>query len=92
MSLLFLVYPQPHSILPVYDTDVLENSPKMVILVQLLELSVANGDRMLIFRCNELSATVYVCMRERERQRERQTERETEREKERERERCFIVL
>ena len=53
------VYPQPHSILPMYDTDVLENSPKMVILVQLLELSVANGDRMLIFRCIELSACEY---------------------------------
>ena len=47
--LLLLLCPQPSS-LHGYETGVLENSPKMMVMMAILELSVAYGDRILIFR------------------------------------------
>ena len=44
------IHPQPQSSLIGYETGILENGPKMVILLALLELSVAFGDKVLIFR------------------------------------------
>ena len=43
-------YPQPYSLIPEYELGVLENSPKMAVLVALVDLSVANGDKVLVFR------------------------------------------
>lgn len=50
-----------------YETGVLDNSPKMVVLVRLLEHSIANGDKVLIFRlcicvCGGGCRSVYVFM------------------------------
>ncbi|XP_019855376.1 PREDICTED: helicase ARIP4-like [Amphimedon queenslandica] len=39
----------PHTSLPEYQTGVLENSPKMTVLSLLVDLSVAAGDKILIF-------------------------------------------
>ena len=43
-------FPQPHASLPEYQSGVLENSPKMVLVSLLTDLSVATGDKILIFR------------------------------------------
>ena len=41
---------QPSSDIPNYRPGVLENSPKMVVLVELVDRSVQLGDKILIFR------------------------------------------
>lgn len=42
--------PQAKDLLTNYQTGVLENSPKMVLLFHLIEESVKLGDKILVFR------------------------------------------
>jgi len=54
-SLFFL---QPSIALPNYQTGLLSNSPKMAVMMELINRSVMLGDRVLVFRC----VIVYVSM------------------------------
>ena len=46
----FAVCLQPSSVIPTYQPGLLESSPKMLILVELIDRSVQLGDKILIFR------------------------------------------
>ena len=49
---------QPSIALSNYKTGLLSNSPKMVVMMELIDRSVQLGDRVLVFRC----VGVYVCV------------------------------
>ena len=53
---------QPTSDIPNYQPGVLENSPKMVILAELIDRSVHVGDKILIFRYSLVLYYIALCV------------------------------
>ena len=53
---------QPSIALSNYKTGLLSNSPKMVVMMELIDRSVHLGDRVLVFRCVGVYVCVCVCV------------------------------
>ena len=61
MEVTFQLSFQPSTALSNYKTGLLSNSPKMVVMMELIDRAVQLGDRVLVFRC--VCVCVCVCVR-----------------------------